>query len=103
MLMASLDLAVANSGSNNVSILLGTGTGSFGAATNFNAGTNPSSVTVGDFNSDNKSDLAVANYGANNVSILLGNGAGNFSAAANFAGPRHPIPLLLGTLTLTAR
>ncbi|MEG4280532.1 VCBS repeat-containing protein [Microcoleus sp. MON1_C1] len=50
-----LDVATANSGSNNVSILLGTGTGSFGAATNFNVGTSPSSVTVGDFNSDNKS------------------------------------------------
>ena len=33
-----LDLAVANGGSNNVSILLGTGTGSFGTATNFAVG-----------------------------------------------------------------
>ena len=32
------DLAVANSNSDNVSILLGDGAGSFGAATNFGAG-----------------------------------------------------------------
>ena len=35
------DVAVANVGSNNVSILLGTGTGSFGAATNFAVGSTP--------------------------------------------------------------
>jgi len=45
-----LDLAVVNEGSNNVSILLGTGTGSFGTATNFAVGSQPRSVTVGDFN-----------------------------------------------------
>ncbi|MEG5243203.1 DUF4347 domain-containing protein, partial [Microcoleus sp. A6-D4] len=44
------DIAAANANSNNVSVLLGTGTGSFGAATNFAVGTNPYSVTVGDFN-----------------------------------------------------
>ena len=69
-----LDLAVANFGSNNVSILLGTGTGSFSTpATNFGVGTGPSSVAVGDFNGDTRLDLAVANFGSNNVSILLGN------------------------------
>ena len=78
------DLAVANEGSNNVSILLGDGAGSFSAATNFGVGTNPFSVAVGDFNGDGKQDLAVANNGSDNVSILLGNGAGSFSAATNF-------------------
>jgi VCBS repeat protein len=46
-----LDLAVANFGSNNVSILLGNGTGLFGTpATNFPVGTQPQSLAVGDFN-----------------------------------------------------
>ncbi|MCZ8049276.1 MAG: FG-GAP-like repeat-containing protein, partial [Microcystis sp. LE19-41.2A] len=65
------DLAVANRGGNNVSVLLGTGTGSFGTATNFSVGAGPLSVTVGDFNRDGKSDLAVANRFTNNVSVLL--------------------------------
>src|SRR5438034_348997 len=59
------DLAVANSGSANVSILLGNGDGTFGAASNFGAGGQPHSVAVGDFNGDGNQDLAVANIGSN--------------------------------------
>ena len=66
------DLAVANHISNNVSVLLGNGNGTFQAAVNYGAGTNPVSVAVGDFNGDGKADLAVANYDGNNVSVLLG-------------------------------
>ena len=74
------DLAVANLGSNNVSILLGNGsngqgTGSFSLTGNYNAGNAPRGISVGDFNSDGIQDLAVANSGSNNVSILLGNGS----------------------------
>ncbi len=90
------DLAVANTGSNNVSILLGTGTGTFGAATNFAAGTGPFSVAIGDFNGDGRSDLAVANEGSNNVSILLGTGTGTFSAATNFAAGTNPRSVAIG-------
>ncbi len=79
------DLAVANNNSDNVSILLGNGTGSFGAATNFAVGTYPTSVAVGDFNGDGKLDLVVTNFGSDNVSILLGNGDGTFGAATNYA------------------
>src|SRR5712692_3099804 len=41
------DLAVANNVSDNVSVLLGNGDGSFQAARNFGAGIGPSSVAVG--------------------------------------------------------
>ena len=57
--------------SDTVSILLGTGTGSFGAKTDFGTGASPLSVAVGDFNGDGKLDLAVANPVSNTVSILL--------------------------------
>ena len=75
-----LDLAVANNGfgSNDVSILLGNGTGLFGIATNFAVGAGPSSVAVGDFNGDTFLDLAVSNAISTEVSILLGNGTGSF-------------------------
>nr|NCS41791.1 VCBS repeat-containing protein [Microcystis aeruginosa BS13-10] len=49
-----LDLATANNVANNVSVLLGNGTGSFSTATNFSVGTFPRSVTLGDFNGDGK-------------------------------------------------
>jgi hypothetical protein len=80
-----LDLAVANFGGSNVSILLNAGTGVFGAATNYSAGVNPSSVVFGDMDNDGDLDLVVTNVSTNNVSILLNGGAGTFGAAANYA------------------
>src|SRR5207244_7714188 len=65
------DLAVANNGSNNVSVLLGAAAGGFSAALNFAVDTGPVSVAVGDFDGDGKQDLATANDGSNNVSVLL--------------------------------
>jgi hypothetical protein len=59
----NFDLAVANSGSNNVSIFLGNGNGTFSAATNFFVGSTPLSIAAGDLNNDGKEDLAVANFG----------------------------------------
>src|SRR5712691_1556869 len=50
------DVAVANQGSNNVSILLGNGDGTFAAAVNYGVGAAPRSVGLGDFNGDGKID-----------------------------------------------
>jgi uncharacterized repeat protein (TIGR01451 family) len=88
------DIAVANTGSSTVSILLGNGDGTFQTAMNFNAGNNPTTVAVGDFNGDGKLDLALFQPGdlqssqAGSVSILLGNGDGTFQAPKTLAlGP----------------
>ena len=85
------DLAVANGLTNNISVLLGTGSGAFGAASNFPSGLSPRSVATGNFNGDSFTDLAVADFNSGQVSILLGNGSGSFGAAAGFptaSGPR---------------
>ena len=57
---------------------------SFIARRDFDAGSFPHSVAVGDFNGDGLQDLAVATSGSDNVSVLLGNGDGTFQAARNF-------------------
>jgi len=96
------DLAVANSGSNNVTVLLGNGSGGFTPATDspFTAGTSPSSIAVGDFNGDGFQDVAVANYGSNNVTILLGTGSGGFTPAAGspFVVGTEPVSVTVGDL-----
>src|SRR5437773_448084 len=79
------DLATANSDTNNVSVLLGNGDGTFQAAPTLVAGSRPESVAVGDINRDGVPDLAVANSGSSDVSVLLGNGDGTFQAARAFA------------------
>ena len=79
------DLAVANSGSDNVSVLLGKGAGAFGKAKNFAVGKAPSSIAIGKFNGDAKPDIAVADAGSDSVSILLGKGDGTFGPSMGFA------------------
>jgi hypothetical protein len=66
------DLVSANSESNNVSVLMGNGNGTFRPAEDFSVGSEPHSVVVGDFNGDARQDLAVANAESDNVSILIG-------------------------------
>jgi VCBS repeat-containing protein len=73
------DLAVANSMSDDVSVLYGDGSGSFAAATTpYDVGHTPVSVAVGDFDGNSRPDLAVANADSNNVSLLLGGAGGQF-------------------------
>jgi hypothetical protein len=79
-----IDLATANDGGNDVSVLLGNGSGGFSSANNFSAGLRVRSIASADFNGDGYMDLATANYNSNNASILLGTGTGTFSAATNF-------------------
>src|ERR1700744_5343301 len=92
------DLATTNFYSNNVSILLATGTGSFSTATNFTVNSTPSCVISADFDGDGKNDLAVTNGtgGSSYVSILLGTGTGSFGSATNFSVGLGPCALVSG-------
>ena len=94
------DLAVADfalfSGTPGVSVLLGTGDGTFQPAHHFAAGINPRSIAVGDFDGDGTADIAVANDGGNNISVLLGNGDGTFKAPLNFAAGTEPTSIVVG-------
>src|SRR3954454_21843603 len=61
------DLAVADEGSDAVSILLGSGFGQFTPVGAVAAGSLPSSVVVGRFNADSFDDLAIASVGNDNI------------------------------------
>lgn len=83
----NLDVAVANTGNNTVSILLGNGSGSLtplGAP--IGVGRDPEAIRAGDFNADGYPDLAVANYLDGTVTILLNNKNETFSASAIAVG-----------------
>ena len=71
---------------------------SFIARRDFDVGSFPQSVAVGDFNGDGVQDLAVANavvpYGT--VSVLLGNGDGTFQAPLNFRAGVSPSSVAVG-------
>jgi hypothetical protein len=84
------DLAVANAFTDDVSVLLGDGTGAFGPATSFAAGDLPQALTVSDLNGDGNLDLAVADGNTGNVSVLLGFGTGSFAPAQTFAAGGSP-------------
>jgi FG-GAP-like repeat len=86
-----LDLAIANNGDNNVTILLGDGKGGFAEANGspFPAGHAPNDICIADFNNDGKLDLAFANHEEKHITILLGDGRGGFGAA-----PGSPVRVL---------
>ena len=84
------DLAVANRASNNVSVLLNNGDGTFADKVDYGTGDDPRSVFSVDLDGDRGNDLAVANAGTeekpgNTVSVLLNNGDGTFAAKVDWS------------------
>jgi hypothetical protein len=98
-----VDLVIANSGSNNVSVLLGIGGGIFETAVNYPVSTAPCAVSIGDFNGDGIMDLATANYSSNNVSILQGSGDGTFGSAVQYAAGTQPKSLTSGDFNMDGK
>lgn len=80
-----LDIVSANRGLSNVSVLRGSGAGTFNTAVNYAVGAAPIGVVAVDFNGDARSDLAVANSNSGTISVLLNTGSGAFGAAVNYA------------------
>ena len=83
----NLDVAVANSRDNTISILFGNGSGTLTVpGTPIGVGHDPEAIRAGDFNGDGYSDLAVANYYGGTVTTLLNNQNGTFIATTVSVG-----------------
>jgi hypothetical protein len=76
-----LDIAVANTGTNNFGVFLGYGDGTFSSQVTFSTGSSssPYDIAVGDFDNDSQLDVIIINFNTENFAIFLGSGDGNFS------------------------
>jgi hypothetical protein len=76
------DVATANSGSSNVSVITQNTVGGGGISTSVTtlaAGTNPDDVTTGDFNGDGRDDVAATNFTSNNAMVWFQQSSGGFA------------------------
>ncbi len=87
---SKIDLATACWGSDQVSVLLGNGDGTFAAAVHYPSGSGTASVEVGDLNGDGRLDVLVANYNSGAVSVLLGDGAGGLAGPVSYGVGANP-------------
>lgn len=86
-----IDIAVANMGTDNVSIFLNNGSGGFPARVDVAVGLAPTAIALGDFRGDGtRDDLAVMNSTGNSVTILLNDGTGTFTATSSASWPTSP-------------
>ena len=92
-----LDLAVAT-GNDTVSILLGSGSGTFPSHVQYAVPGNPVAIIHGDFNGDGKQDLATADQYTSEISVLLGNGDGTFQGHKEYATGAKPVALATADL-----
>jgi len=90
-----IDIVTANNGTGSASVLMGDGTGSFSAPTDYITGVGCSSVVLGDMNNDTFLDIITSNEDVNEISILLNDGTGNYLATTNYATGNGPIALMV--------
>jgi hypothetical protein len=79
------DLAVANTGANTITVLLGNGDGTFKSAASLQTGSAPYTLVAGDFNRDGHVDLAVTlnSNNSSGINVFLGNGDGTFTPSGS--------------------
>ncbi|MGB2803941.1 MAG: FG-GAP-like repeat-containing protein [Candidatus Zixiibacteriota bacterium] len=95
---SDMDLAVANAGSDNVSILKNIGDGTFQIKVDYGAGDQPRSVFCADLDGDSDLDLALTNTFSDNVSILKNDGDGTFQTKVDYSTGDGPYSVFCADL-----
>ena len=80
----SPDLAAANYASEDISILLNNGDGTFQTVVSYPVDDTLTSIAIGDLNGDDNLDLAATTWWQGTVAVLLGNGDGTFQDPMHF-------------------
>lgn len=78
-----LDLVVSDDNSNEVSVHLNNGDGSFGSATDYTV-SDASDLSVFDHGNDGDMDIAVVNFNGSEVQVLENGGSGMFTSGQTF-------------------
>ncbi|MDX2189002.1 MAG: LamG-like jellyroll fold domain-containing protein, partial [Bacteroidota bacterium] len=79
-----IDLITANAGGTGLSLLTGTGTGSFGVKVDLTSSAG-SQVDVADINGDGKLDIVLGGNGSNLITIFTNTGTGGFGASYTYS------------------
>ncbi|CAF5118231.1 unnamed protein product, partial [Rotaria sp. Silwood1] len=82
-----LDIAIANSVGDDIYLLFGEENETFVNYTTYSTGmgSNPQSITIGDFNNDYRPDIVVANSGTGSVGVLLSGDSVDFESVRAFS------------------
>jgi hypothetical protein len=96
-----MDIAVTDTGSNSISLLLGKGDGTFQTARTVALanGQAPIGIAAADFNGDTFTDLVVTNSVSNNATLLFGDGHGNFPSQTDLSTGALPVAVVAAAFT----
>jgi len=93
-----IDLVTSNHHDDDISILLNDGTANFSNRQDYSLGGSggAASVSVGDFNNDDRPDVAVSRWGTNSVTVLINDGGSGFLDPTSFTLDLSPGGLVAG-------
>ncbi|MBC8353202.1 MAG: VCBS repeat-containing protein [Planctomycetes bacterium] len=92
------DVVTANQNSNDVSVLLGGGDGTFpsNVRIGLQGGVEPRDILLVDLTDDGRLDIVTANRASRDLTLLVGNGDGSFQVPQRIDAGRNGIPISLG-------